>query len=320
MGMNRRRLGGCGIEVSEIAFGTVSLGVPYGIGIKGRGDMPPESDAVDLLRAALDRGVNLFDTGRAYGCSEEILGKAFQGRRQDVVICTKCAHLYDKDGQLPPASALKKAIDESFGTSLSALQTHYVDVYMVHNADLAALSNHTITETFSGYRQKGLARTIGVSTYSVAETRKAIESGVWNVVQVAYNLMDQRQGELFCLANQQGVGIVVRSVLLKGILTDRGRNLHPKLKAVQQHRRLYYELLGERAPTLSDLATRFVLSQRGVSSVLVGIDSPEYLDKALMAADGSYLDEGMLARARELAYGEPEFLDLPRWEQMGWLT
>lgn len=318
--MQKRVLGKTGIEVSEISFGTVSIGLPYGIGISGKGDMICEKEAVELLRSALDKGINFFDTARAYGCSEERIGKAFKDKRQDIVIATKCTDLYDAKKQLPPDNELKRIIDNSLNESLSVLQTDYVDIYMIHNADLEVLSNDTIAKTFSDYKQKGIARAIGVSTYSIAETKKAIESGAWDMIQSPYNLMDQCQGTFFSLAEQSGVGIVVRSVLFKGILTDKGQNLHPELKAVEEHRELYNELLSKDIPTLSNLATKFVLSNKEVSSVLVGIDKPEYLDSALDMADGHYLDEMALKKAKQLAYPEPEFLDLPMWDRKGWLT
>ena len=317
--MNKRILGRTNIEVSEISFGTVSIGIPYGIGVSGQEDKPSESEAIELLQSALDKGINFFDTARGYGCSEELIGKAFRDRREDVIISTKCAHLYDKNEQLLPNNELKDVIDNSTKKSFSALQTDYVDIYMVHNADLKVLANKTVAEVFSEYKRKGLTRAIGVSTYTVDQTRKAIESGIWDVVQLGYNLMDQRQGELFALAHKHGVGVVVRSVLFKGILTGRGDNLHPKLKSVQKYREVYDKLLSKQAPTLSELATKFVLSQKQVSSVLVGIDRREYLEQALAVANGRYLDDETLTKARELAYPEPEFLDLPKWDRLGWL-
>ena len=319
MAMKKRVLGRTNIQVSEISFGTVSLGIPYGIGINSAEDMLSELEAIELLKSALDKGINFFDTARIYGSSEELIGKAFKERRQDVVICTKCAHLYDKNRQLLPEGEWEEFIDNSLKESLSALQTDYVDIYMLHTTSLKTLSHPTIVKAFSGCMQKGMARAIGVSTYTVEETKKAIESKVWDVVQLPYSLMDQRQGELFDMAREYGVGIVVRSVLFKGILTDRGRDLHPKLEAVQKHRQVYNELLNEKTPTLSDLATKFVLSQREVSSVLLGIDRPEYLDKAIQAGDSGCLDEETIARAKQRAYPEPEFLDLGKWAAMGWL-
>ena len=72
-------------------------------------------------------------------------------------------------------------------------------------------------------------------------------------------------------------------------------------------------------PTLSALATKFALSFQEVSSVLVGIDRMEYLQNALTVADGKYLDQNTFAKARELYYPEPDFLDLRTWDKMGWL-
>ena len=137
---------------------------------------------------------------------------------------------------------------------------------------------------------------------------------------MAYNLMDQSHGELFSLAEQNDVGIVVRSALFKGILTDRGCNLHPELKAVEKHREVYDELLSKGVSSLPDLAIKFVLSRKEVSSVLVGIDRPEYLQSALAATGSNYLDEKTLNRAKKLAYPDPAFLDLRIWGRKGWLT
>ena len=93
-----------------------------------------------------------------------------------------------------------------------------------------------------------------------------------------------------------------------------------RLKSIQEHRQKYTQLLNDRINNLSDLATKFVLSCEGVSSALVGIDKLEYLEKALMMADGNYLDIDMLEKAKRLAYPDPEFLNLPVWERKRWLT
>lgn len=317
--MNKRVLGRTNIEVSEISFGGVEIGIPYGIGVESHADMLDQTEAIKLLRAAVDGGINFFDTARLYGQSEEIIGKAFKDIRDSIVICTKCTHLPTGNNPQPANESLKKIIDSSLRESLSALQTDYIDVYMIHNPTLETLNNQKISEIFLGYKSKSQVRAVGVSTYTVEETRKAIQCGTWDVIQLAFNLMDQRQGNTFSLAKQRGVGIVVRSALLKGVLTNKGCNLHPELKAVQQHRQLYNELLSKDWPRLSDLAIKFALSQKEVSSVLIGIDRMEYLCDALTLANGRYLDQETLRKATELGYPEPDFLDLRRWDKMGWL-
>jgi 1-deoxyxylulose-5-phosphate synthase len=314
--MKQRELGNTGIKVSEIAFGGVEIGIPYGIGVNSQADMPTDQESGKLLQAALDNGINFFDTARAYGRSESIIGKAFADKRERVVICTKCSHL---PSEKTAPDKMRALIEFSLEESLSALQTNYIDVYKLHSANLNILKNETVLDTFSKFKKDGIIRATGVSTYTVEETKTAIEQGVWDVIQLSFNLMDQRQGLLFDMAAKAGVGIVVRSVLLKGILTDKGRNLHPELHRVADHRNHYQELLEKNNPTLSTLATKFALSFSQVSSVLVGIDRMAYLQQAIETANGHYLDSRTLAQAKKLAYPDPEFLDLPRWDRMAWL-
>ncbi len=312
--MKKRKLGKTGIEVSELAFGCVSLGLPYGIGVNGTADMLPMDESISLLRTAVERGINFFDTARAYGTSEQLLGEAFKGNRDKVVICTKAGHFKSKD-----ADGICKELNASLGESLKQLQTDHVDVFMSHNGTLELLANDDIVDSYVKIKKSGIAKAIGVSVYTIEESLAAINSGVWDVVQLPFNLMDQSHAAAFDAAQKKGVGIVVRSVLFKGILTDRGCNLHPELKAVEQHRKLYDQLLSDKAPTLSKLATKFVLSQKGATSVLVGIDKLEYLEDALDVVDGNYLDDQTMTKAKKLAYPDPDFLNLPKWDRMGWL-
>lgn len=318
--MLKRGLGKTGITVSEIAFGGVEIGIPYGIGIKSTADMLSEQEAIRLLHAAADSGINFFDTARMYGESERIMGKAFKDRRGAVVIATKCRHLRDKNGTLPGSSELRRIIAVSLEESLDALQTDYIDLFMLHQADLEILGNEEISATFSGFKSEGKFRATGVSTYSVEETKRAVETGVWDAIQLPFNLMDQRQEVFFKTASEKGIGIVIRSVLLKGLLSDRGKGLHPALKKVEEHLASYRGLTEATGFNLPTLATKFALSFPEVSTVLVGIDRMEYLEQSLKAADGTILNAGQLARARQLAYPDPGFLNLPLWDKMKWLT
>jgi aryl-alcohol dehydrogenase-like predicted oxidoreductase len=318
--MNQRVLGRTGIKVSEIAFGGVEIGMPYGIGIRSKTDKPSRSEAVYLLQEAVSRGINFFDTARLYGESESLMGRAFQDRRDRVVICSKCRHLRGPDGNLPPAAELKKIIRNSLQESLQELKTDYLDVYMLHQADMGILENVMIADSFRDLKTKGIIRATGVSTYTLEETGKALESGAWDVIQLPFNLMDPSQEAVFDRAAEKGTGIVVRSVLLKGILSEKGKQLHPALKEVERHVKQYEVLLDASIPDMASLAIKFALSFGEVSSGLVGIDRMEYLQKALAAANGIYLGGTALSRARALRYPHPEFLDLVRWDRMGWLT
>ena len=318
--MRKRQLGRTGLEVSEIAFGGVEIGLPYGIGVTDAADMLPEAAAVELLQKALDSGINFFDTARLYGTSEQIMGKAFHDCWDSVVLCTKCRHLRDGSGNLPPENQLKSFIERSLSESLAALQTDRVEVFMLHQADPEILANETIATVFADLKKAGIIRATGVSTYTAADSRQALAAGAWDVIQLPYNLLDQRQGEVFGEAATKGVGLVVRSVLMKGLLSSRGRNLHPALSGVERHIMGYRDFLTKDFPDLPALATKFALSQPEVASVLVGMDRMAYLREALLAADGEYLNADQLAAVHTRAYPDPEFLNLPHWDRMGWLT
>lgn len=318
--MRKRLLGKTGIEVSEIAFGGVEIGLPYGIGVVDASDMLSEDQAVELLRTSLDSGINFFDTARMYGTSELLMGKAFLDCRQEVVLCTKCRHLRDASGKLPPDDHMETFIQASLHESLTALQTDHVEVFMLHQADSEILANQAIADVFSKLKKEGIISATGVSTYSVEDTRQALTAGAWDVIQFPYNLLDQRQGEVFEEAAQRGVGLVVRSVLMKGLLSSRGKNLHPALSEVEAHIEGYQALLTDDFSDLPALATKFALSQPEVAAVLVGIDRMQYLHEALRTADGRYMNTKQLATAHQYAYPQPEFLDLHQWDLQGWLT
>lgn len=318
--MKKRPLGNTGINVSEIAFGGVEIGIPYGIGVTGHADMLSRDESIDLLHQAMDKGINFYDTARMYGASEEIMGRAFKHKRDQVVISTKCCKIRDASGDLPPSKEIRKIVEKSLEESLNALDTDYVDVYMLHQADLGILENEEVAQVFHQLKDKGAVRATGVSTYSVEETKKSMESGNWDVVQLPYNLMDQSQGANFSLAGRNDIGIMVRSVLFKGILSKKGRSLHPKLKDVEQHVTLYKEWCNRLDCDLPTLAMKFALSSEQVSSVLVGIDRLEYLESSVGAADGNYLVVEQLEKLKALQYPDIGFLDLVKWERNGWLT
>lgn len=318
--MIKRALGKTGIQVSEVAFGCVEIGIPYGIGINSAQDMLTEEEAIHLLQTALKLGINFFDTARAYGTSENIIGKAFKHQRSDVVIATKCSHFQRPNGDIPPYQELKQIIENSVQESLTALQTNYVDVYMLHQADERLLRDNNVQAIFAELRSSGLIKATGVSTYTNEQTRLAIDTGCWDVIQVPFNMMDQRQFALFDKANSQGIGLIIRSVLLKGLLSDRGKNLHPALSQVENHIQKYDGLTQSLNVSLPALATQFALSFPQVSAILVGIDKMAYLEQSVQVANGSYLQNPILQQVKDLAYPDPDFINLPLWDREGWLT
>lgn len=319
--MRKKLLGKSGIEVSEIAFGGVEIGVPYGIGVHCEADMLAENEAIKLLHQAIDQGINFFDTARLYGDSERIMGNAFSDRRNQVILASKCRHFRQTDGKLIPSKQVRKYILDSLEESLNTLQTDYLDLYMVHYADEEIFKVEEVSEAFYELKQKGIVRSIGVSVYKPQETKIAIEAGIWDAIQLPFNLMDQSHGIHFDAALKAGVGIIVRSVLMRGMLTDRFEKLHPELYKVESHIKQYRDLLKYTGgfEGLPQFATQFALSHDAVASVLVGIDKESYLYDAVACATGNYFTDTMLKQVQQLGYPNPEELNLAEWDKKGWL-
>jgi aryl-alcohol dehydrogenase-like predicted oxidoreductase len=313
-------LGKSGLRVSEIAFGGVEIGMPYGIGIRSEADMLQEKEAVHLLNRSLDEGINFFDTARMYGDSERLMGIAFASKREQVLISSKCRHFRDQQGNLPTRGQVAQVINQSVEESLRALRTDYLDLYMLHQADLEILKHEEVIDAFLALKFAGKVRSIGASTYTLSESTEAVESGVWEVVQLPFNLLDQRQVAVFDAAAERGVGLVIRSVLLKGLLSERGKCLPEPLEQIERHIEKLADLAGSLGLDLPTLAIRFALSFDAVSSVLVGIDQENYLLHAVEAARKSQLEEEVFDTGKRLAYPDPTFINLPYWDKMGWLT
>src|SRR5690606_23858513 len=153
--------------------------------------------------------------------------------------------------------------------SLKALKTDYIDVFMLHYADLEILEIDELYEVFEELSKLGLIRYSGVSVYEEKEKKIALDKGVCKVIQLPFNLMDQKQGVHFKRAHENGIGLVIRSVLMRGLLTDKSFQLHPELKAVQQHIQRYNQLFNSEIESLAALAMKFAAAIPEVSSVLV---------------------------------------------------
>lgn len=284
--MNYRILGRTDLRVSALALGTVELGMDYGIHAPGHYGRPQAETAIQIVHSAVDAGINLIDTARAYGESEAILGQALRGRRTEVVLATKVsAHL--PDGTLPTGAALQQRMLEQLETSLRLLQTDAVDLWQIHNVDEQVLAQReTVAATFAEARRRGWVRWRGGSFYGAALPEAALAHELFDVIQVTYSAFDQRLADrVLPLAAQQGVGVMVRSVLLKGALTERADHLPDHLEPLRAQSRRFRQLVAESqlGLTSAQAALAFALAHEQIGSVLVGVRTIEELEDDLVA-------------------------------------
>jgi len=310
--MNYRRLGRTGLEVSEIGLGTVELGLDYGVPVAGEHLRPPEEHAARLLNRALDLGVNFIDTARAYGASEEIIGRALKGRRNAYILASKLAPIRD-EGQSD--QELREQVKTSIAESLRMLQTDVIDLLQLHWAPVDVITKGRVLAAAREAQQAGYVRFIGASTYGEEAPLAvlAADDG-YDTLQVAYNLADRTlEDKVLPLAEQQDVGIIVRSVLLRGVLTHRYTLLPDQLAGLKSAIARLNSLVAADAGSLPEMAYRFVLANPAVSTALVGTARREELEAALAFTGQGPLSPALIAAIRQVTVSDCNQLNPGTW-------
>ncbi len=223
--MNYKTLGSSGIETSVIGLGTWAMGG----WMWGGGN---DRDSIAAIHAALDNGVNLIDTAPAYGLgrAESLVGEAIRGRRDKVVLATKCGlvwhtqkgnHFFDEEGTPVYRYLGADAICHELEQSLTRLGTDYIDLYITHWQDPTTPIAETM-DTLLQLKQEGKIRAIGVSNVSEAELREYLACGPVDAIQEKYSMLDREiEADLLPLSEQNGVGVLSYSTLAQGLLTGK---------------------------------------------------------------------------------------------------
>jgi len=303
--MKYTTLGHTDIRVSRICVGCMSYGRPsadFHLWTLG------EDETQQMVKHALDLGVNFFDTANSYshGTSEEFLGSALRRlgvRREDVVLASK---VYFNDGMLSPQAILRE-ID---GT-LRRLQSDYLDLYQIHRFDYTTPIEDTM-QTLDSLVRQGKVRAIGASAmygYQFHNMQVCAERNGWamfSTLQNHYNLLyreDER--ELIPVAEQYGVSRIPYSPLAGGHLSHRGWESGTKRSDTDTNIRAKYDRakendleIIERVALLSEqlgvsmsqvaLAWQF---KRGVAAPIVGATNPKHFDDAVASVDLTLTDD-----------------------------
>lgn len=308
--MRYRRLGRTGLFVSEISLGTVELGLNYGIPVGSEHLRPTEAEAARLLNRALDLGINFIDTARAYGTSEEVIGRALKTRRHEFFLCSKV--------KSPPADvrgeALVRHVRASIAESLRALQTDYLDVLKIHSTTVEEIRRGEMIAAMLDAVQAGHVRFVGASTYGEEAPLLALADGRYDCLQIAYSAVDRRlEARVLPLAQQKDVGIVVRSVLLRGALTHRYTLLPAQLGPLKDAIARLDALRGAETASLPELSYRYVLAHEAVSTVLVGTARLSELEEVVSFATRPPLSAKLVAAIRQVVLEDDAQLNPSKW-------
>jgi aryl-alcohol dehydrogenase-like predicted oxidoreductase len=270
---------------------------------------PDHDDSIRIIHKALDAGINFIDTADVYsrGESEEIVGKALQGRRDNIVLATKVFNPMGDDPNQRGNS--RRWIIAEIENSLRRLQTDYIDLYQIHRPDPTVDIEETLS-ALTDLVRSGKVRAIGSSTMPASDMveaqwvaeRRGLER--FRTEQPTYSILNRGiEREVLPVAARYGMGTLVWSPLAGGMLTGRIRKGQetdlrrarmfkhitdePRLDVVEQ-----IILLAEKAGLpMTHLAMAFAITHPGVTSAIIGPRTMEQLDDLLASADVSLSDE-----------------------------
>ena len=264
--MEKRVVGKSGIEISVMGIG----GWSYGGGDYWGPQAQEDVDAV--AHAALDHGINFFDTAEGYneGRSEEAVGRALKGRRDEAVVATK----------ISPNNTEPTVLREHCEDSLRRLQTDYIDIYIVH----WPITEHSVEDAFAtltALKEEGKIRSIGVSNFGTEQLSEALATGVQlDVNQLCYNLLSRAiELEILPLCQNHGMGVLGYMPLLQGLLTGMYKT-------------------AEGVP-MSRVAIAWTIAKPGIACELVGTRNVSELEENLRVASLSLSPE-TIAKLDEL--------------------
>jgi aryl-alcohol dehydrogenase-like predicted oxidoreductase len=293
--MHYRTLGRTGIQVSPYCLGTMMFGA---IG------NPDHDDSIRIIHKALDAGINFVDTADMYshGESEEIIGKALKGRRDDVVLATKVWGPMGNDPNQRGNS--RRWIITEVENSLRRLQTDHIDLYQVHRPDPTVDVEETLS-ALTDLVRSGKVRTIGSSCFPASDIveaqwaaeRRGLER--FRTEQPTYSILNRSiEREILPVTERYGMGTLVWSPLAQGMLTGRFRkgqqtDTHRTgygFKHYSDERRLdvveqLIPLAEQAGMKLTHLAMAFAIAHPGVTSAIIGPRTMEQLDDLLAGAD-----------------------------------
>jgi len=337
--MKYRTLGKTNLKVSEVGMGTWQLaGKPWGWSV------PDESESMRSLYRFVDLGGNFIDTAWVYGrvdgpgdkkgkhSSEELIGKFLKESkvRDKVILATK---IPGKNRKWPARSGVsiskvfpKGYIEEMTDSSLKSLKVDTLDLMQFHVWQDGFAPNDDWKEEIQKITKKGKVRYWGISIndYQPTNCLKTLDTGLISSIQFIFNIFHQKPEEkLLPYAAKNNIGLIARVPLDEGGLTGRidintkyddPLHIHyfnkQKLKEFIPRLRELEKLLGEEAKTLPELALRWILSHKEVSTVIPGTRKVKYVEDNASISDGRLLSDELMEVLREHRWERNFYVDL----------
>ncbi|BAK17218.1 aldo/keto reductase [Solibacillus sp. FSL W7-1472] len=276
--MKKRQLGTSNLHISEISLGCMSL-------------PPNPAEAEEVIHAAIDAGINYFDTADLYnkGENEKVVGTALKQHRHNIYLASKVGNRWEegKEGWGWDTSA--NYINKALRDSLQRLQTDYLDLYQLHGGTTED-NWEEITDTFESLKKEGLIREYGISSIRPNVFMPFLQNSdaISNMMQ--FNIFDERASEFFDSIQQTGASVVTRGSIAKGLLTNEWRTrLKPFMSYDEADANDVLQKIEQQFGDVHAAALAFNLQYPTVASTVIGARTLTQLKQNLDAYEKAQL-------------------------------
>lgn len=276
--MKKRQLGTSNLHISEISLGCMSL-------------PPNPAEAEEVIHAAIDAGINYFDTADLYnkGENEKVVGTALKQHRHNIYLASKVGNRWEegKEGWGWDTSA--NYINKALRDSLQRLQTDYLDLYQLHGGTTED-NWEEITDTFESLKKEGLIREYGISSIRPNVFMPFLQNSdaISNMMQ--FNIFDERASEFFDSIQQTGASVVTRGSIAKGLLTNEWRTrLKPFMSYDEADANEVLQKIEQQFGDVHAAALAFNLQYPTVASTVIGARTLTQLKQNLDAYEKAQL-------------------------------
>ena len=306
-------LGRTGLEVTKLGYGAMELRGPAG----GRGRTIDPVDAHAILNAVLDAGINFIDTSPDYGDSEELIGAAISGRRDEFFLASKCGCPIDQptppEGERPPHVFTPENIRAGVEQSLRRMKVDHIDIVQFHvSPSREQLEEHGAVEALAALRDEGKVRFLGMSG-TLPNIPDHIAMDVFDAFQIPYSALEREHEQVITDAASAGSGTIIRGGVARGqpdkmpAVADLPAPWAETMQQMAQARRDRWEaadlddLLD--GATRSEFTLRFTLSHPEMHTTIVGTANPDHLAANVAAAAKGALPDDVYEEAKTPARG-----------------
>jgi aryl-alcohol dehydrogenase-like predicted oxidoreductase len=263
------------MKENKLILGTVQLGLDYGIANKT--GKPTEKQALEIMKYAVENGINYFDTAYSYGNSEIIIGKFLdlhKNYKNRINIITKMPSLKNKKTN-------EEIINEFFFSSLKRLRQESIYCYMVHDFNDMVKNCNVINKIFLKYTNEGLIKKIGVSIYDKSQIKFLLKNFDFDLIQIPINIFDQRllMDDILVDLKKRGIEIYARSVFLQGLIFLDKYNLPSKFKSIKKQIEKLNDISLKFNISKEEVALLFVNAITEIDKIVIGIEKIEQLKR-----------------------------------------